>query len=143
MPRSLAGLTILVLDDNARVQIIWREILDAIGAATIAAADASAAQVLLTTHVIDLVVIDQHLADPQHPGSELARWMRASGDARLASIPIVACTSDETLAARATLVASGADAVLTKPVDVRAALLTLGVLARRRRRSAKPVIKSA
>lgn len=125
MPRLLTGPTILVLDDNERAQAIWHGVLSAIGVAHVGAADLRTAQDLLAMHDIDLVVIDEHPADPQSPGSDLALWIRESNDAAITGMPVIACTSDQTPAVRARLLAASVSNVLAKPIDAQAVLLSL------------------
>lgn len=132
MPSSLAGLTVLVLDDNERAQAIWHRLLSAASAHHVGAGDVCTAQDLIALHPVDLVVIDEHLADPRMPGSAFALWMKSSGQPEIAAIPILACTSDRSVATDARLKAAGAGYVMAKPIDASEALLRLGELARQR-----------
>lgn len=129
--RSIEGLTVLVLDDHDRIQVIWGVLLAAAGVASIAARDIDSAKSLVGKHHVDVVVIDEHLANPQEPGSDFAIWLREETDPSLSAIPILACTSDQSPAARERLLAAGASFVIYKPIDARQALLLIEGLAQR------------
>ena len=60
------------------------------------------------------MLLDLHL--PDLPGEEVLRRLRA--DARTAGIPVVVVSADATPASLERLRAAGADAYLTKPLDV-------------------------
>ena len=131
MSGSAEGLTVLVLDDHDRIQVIWSVLLVAAGLTYIGARDLDSAKSLIGKHHVDVVVIDEHLANPQEPGSDLAIWLREEADPSLSAIPILACTSDQSPAARERLLAAGASFVIYKPIDARQALLLIEGLARR------------
>ncbi len=78
-----------------------------------------------------MVVIDEHLADAQEPGSCFAIWLREQADPLLSGMPILACTSDQSPAARERLLAAGASFVIYKPIDARQALLLIEGFAQR------------
>ena len=143
MPSSLAGLTVLVLDDNERAQAIWHRLLSAASAHHVGAGDVSTAQDLISLHPVDLVVIDEHLADPRMPGSAFALWMKSSGQPEISAIPILACTSDRSAATDARLKAAGAgyDGVSLAAAAALALLLALSALSTARfsrREGARP-----
>ena len=125
------GLTVLVLDDHDRIQVIWSVLLAAAGLEYIGARDLRSAQTLIGKHHVDVVVIDEHLANPQEPGSDFAIWLREHTDPSLSGMPILACTSDQSPAARERLLAAGASFVIYKPIDARQALLRVEGLAQR------------
>ncbi len=76
---------------------------------------------LAREHQPDLVLLDLHLPDMH--GSEVLRRLRA--DPRTARIPVVVISADATHTAVQELVAAGADAYLTKPLDLDEFLRTL------------------
>ncbi len=125
------GLTVLVLDDHDRIQVIWSVLLAAAGLEYIGARDLRSAQTLIGKHHVDVVVIDEHLANAQEPGSDFAIWLREKTDPSLSGMPILACTSDQSPAARERLLAAGASFVIYKPIDARQALLLIEGLAQR------------
>jgi CheY-like chemotaxis protein len=76
---------------------------------------------LAREHLPDLVLLDLHL--PDIPGDEVLRRLRA--DPRTAAIPIIVVSADATPASVVRLQAAGADAYLTKPLDVDEFLVTV------------------
>jgi CheY-like chemotaxis protein len=77
---------------------------------------------LAREHLPDLILLDLHL--PDIPGEEVLRRLRA--DPRTAPIPVVVITADATPSMVARLRSAGADAYLTKPLEVDEFLETLG-----------------
>ncbi len=65
-------------------------------------------------HAPDLILLDLHL--PDIPGAEVLRRIRA--DERTAAIPVVVISADATRDSLEKLRAAGADAYLTKPLDI-------------------------
>jgi CheY-like chemotaxis protein/two-component sensor histidine kinase len=86
---------------------------------------------LAREHRPDLVLLDLHL--PDVPGEEVLRRLRA--DARTADIPVLVISADATRESPARLLAAGADAYLTKPLDLDEFLTTLTRQLRRGRTS--------
>jgi CheY-like chemotaxis protein len=76
---------------------------------------------LAREHRPDLVLLDLHLPDMH--GSEVLRRLRA--DERTSSVPVVVISADATPTAVEELLALGADAYLTKPLDLDEFLRTL------------------
>jgi CheY-like chemotaxis protein len=76
---------------------------------------------LAREHLPDLVLLDLHL--PDIPGLEVLRRLRA--DPRTAAIPVVVVSADATAGSLDRLCAAGADAYLTKPLDVDEFLVTV------------------
>jgi CheY-like chemotaxis protein len=76
---------------------------------------------LAREHRPDLILLDLHL--PDVPGEEVFRQLRA--DDRTAAIPVVVISADATRSTSERLLAAGAAAVLTKPLDVQEFLDTL------------------
>jgi CheY-like chemotaxis protein len=69
---------------------------------------------LAREHRPDLIMLDLHLPDIM--GEEVLRRLRA--DPRTASIPVVVITADATRSTVERLRRAGADAYLTKPLDI-------------------------
>jgi CheY-like chemotaxis protein len=65
-------------------------------------------------HDPDLILLDLHL--PDMPGEEVLRRLRA--DVRTRHTPIVVITADATIGRSTRLLASGATAYMTKPLDI-------------------------
>ena len=76
---------------------------------------------LAQRHAPDLILLDLHL--PDLPGREVLRLLRA--DPRTRRTPVVVITADATPGTAEALLAEGATAFLTKPLDVRAFLSTV------------------
>ena len=76
---------------------------------------------LAREHRPDLVLLDLHLPDMH--GSEVLRRLRS--DDRTAAVPVVVISADATATAVEELLAAGADAYLTKPLDLDEFLRTL------------------
>jgi CheY-like chemotaxis protein len=72
-PRSLAGLTILVVDDHRDTVDMFREYLIGFGASVIGAGNAKAALAVTETHVLDAVLVDLRM-----PGERLVVAARAA-----------------------------------------------------------------
>ncbi len=133
MDGSTEGLTVLVLvlDDHDRIQVIWSVLLAAAGVEYIGARDLGSAKTLIGRCHVDVVVIDEHLANAHEPGSDFAIWLQAQTDPSLSGMPILACTSDQSPASRERLLAAGASFVINKPIDARQALPLIEGLAQR------------
>jgi PAS domain S-box-containing protein len=84
---------------------------------------------LAAEHAPDLVLLDLHL--PDMPGREVLRRLRA--DPRTAHLPVVVISADATPRTIDELRAAGAEAFLTKPLDVRAFVATVERLLAARR----------
>jgi CheY-like chemotaxis protein len=101
--------SILVVDDDPNVRLVFRLILESDGYAVREARDGIAALILIKDHVPDLVITD--LMMPRMGGRELIERMRA--DARSAHVPILAVTGNPAMKEQI----SGADWMLDKPID--------------------------
>ncbi len=76
---------------------------------------------LAVEHAPDVVLLDLHLPDMH--GADVLRRLRA--DPRTAGTPVVVISADATPRTVDALAADGADAFLTKPLDVRAFVQTV------------------
>jgi CheY-like chemotaxis protein len=108
---------ILVVDDEPDLRYILRRILERAGHEVADAGHGAAALQAVRRSPPDLVVTDMMM--PVMGGAELIRRLRA--DPATAQIPILASTSN-------TLLAGGADAVLTKPWKSQQLLATVNAL---------------
>ncbi len=70
-----------------------------------------------------LLLLDRHL--PDLPGDEILTRLRQDPDERLRRLPVVVMSADATAASVERLLALGADAYLTKPLDLPTLLATL------------------
>ena len=106
--------SILVVDDDPSVRLVFRLILESGGYAVSEARDGIAALILIKDRLPDLVITDMVM--PRLDGRELIERLRADG--RSARIPVLAVTGNAGMKEQM----SGADWMLDKPVD-RAILL--------------------
>jgi CheY-like chemotaxis protein len=109
----LAGVRILVVDDNPINLAVARAILEAVGAAITTAVDGADALELLRSAVFDVVLMDLQM--PRMDGGEALAHIRA-GRAGPATIPVIALTADVIGEAADALPGLGFDAVQAKPV---------------------------
>ena len=116
----LAGLRILLVEDNPTNQLIASRILTQLGAQVMTADDGLAGVEAARTSGFDLVLMDVQM--PGMDGLEATRRIRAlSGPA--ANTPIIALTANVMAHQRLTYQAAGMDGVAAKPI-VPAALIT-------------------
>ncbi|HEY0021385.1 MAG TPA: PAS domain S-box protein [Longimicrobium sp.] len=107
--------TLLYVEDNlANLSLVETILLSRPGWRVLPALQGGIGVELAREHRPDLVLLDLHLPDIQ--GDEVLRRLRA--DARTAGIPVVVVSADATRASNDRLRALGADAYLSKPIDV-------------------------
>jgi PAS domain S-box-containing protein len=117
-----AAVTLLYVEDNLANLTLVESILESRpGWRTIPALQGRLGAELAREHEPDLVLLDLHLPDVQ--GDEVLRRLRA--DVRTAHIPVVMVSADATPRTIERLRAQGADAYLTKPLDVDEFLATI------------------
>ena len=110
----MAGDRVLVVEDNEKNMKLFRDVLQATGYRTIEAATGEDAIELARAHEPELVLMDVQL--PGIDGVEALAQLR--GDARTASIPVVALTAQAMRGDRERFLAAGFDGYLSKPIDV-------------------------
>lgn len=108
--RAVAGLRVLVVDDNAINRAVVERLLRRLGCAVTAVDDGEAGVAAAGVGRYDLVLMDVQM--PGVDGLEAARRLRATGD----RTPIVALTASTAESDRARCLAVGMDAVLHKPL---------------------------
>jgi PAS domain S-box-containing protein len=117
-----APVTLLYVEDNlANLSLVETILASRPGWRTIPALQGRLGAELAREHEPDLVLLDLHLPDVR--GDEVLRRLRA--DARTANIPVVMISADATPRTIERLRAQGADAYLTKPLDVDEFLSTI------------------
>jgi PAS domain S-box-containing protein len=113
--RIRSPVTLLYVEDNlANLSLVETILSERPGWKTIPALQGRMGTELAREHAPDLVLLDLHLPDVQ--GDEVLRRLR--GDQRTAGIPVVMISADATPRTIDRLIAEGADAYLTKPLDV-------------------------
>ncbi|MEJ2818084.1 ATP-binding protein [Caulobacter sp. CCG-8] len=111
---GIAGLRLLVADDNHINQLVARTILEAAGARVEVADNGRQALQRLGEHAYDAVLMDVHM--PDMDGLEALRRVRA-GAAGAGDIPVIALTADVMHGDEGDLLACGFDAVQAKPIQ--------------------------
>ena len=112
---SISG-TILYIEDNAsNVRLVERLLRQRRPAITLLhASDGTVGVEMALSRKPDLILLDLHL--PDTPGDEVLR--RLWEDTRTRGIPVAVLSADATLSQSRRLIATGAKAYLTKPLDV-------------------------
>ncbi len=124
-PRVLAGLNVLIIDDNATLRDVLERAVRSLGAASVRATDSIAAAVELaeertpaelrsagqSSFPCDIILYDWNL--PGTTGLQVARRIRASG---FSTARLVALTTPGTLADVRSLEAAGVFGTLVKPL---------------------------
>jgi signal transduction histidine kinase/CheY-like chemotaxis protein len=120
---GVAGLNILVAEDNVLNQAVARAILEAVGCRLEVANDGAEALEMLGRGDFDLVLMDINM--PRMGGIEALSRIRAgeAGDARL---PVIALTADAMPGEDEKLLALGFDDVQPKPIQPMALITAIG-----------------
>ena len=127
MPGPLAGLHVLVVDDNRDARVIYKAVLTHCGAYVTAVGSAAAAARALKHMRPDVVITD--LSMPGHDGLWLARWIRQRELKTGIRIPTVAITARDDLYERDSMADAGLDDWLVKPVSHRDLIRAISTLA--------------
>jgi len=123
---DLAGVRVLVVDDNAINQVVARAILEAAGVLVATVGDGGAALDRLRGEHFDVVLMDVHM--PIMDGVEAVRRIRA-GEGGRADMPVVALTADAMVGDAERLLAQGFDDAHPKPIRPAGLLATVAQLA--------------
>ncbi len=126
-PDALAGLRVLVADDDTDAREMLDTVLRAAGAEPVLADGAAAAWSALSARPPDVALFD--IAMPGEDGYALIRRVRALPDERGGRLPAVAVTAHARAEDRDAARAAGFDAHLSKPIDPAALVATLRGLA--------------
>ncbi|ATQ43908.1 hybrid sensor histidine kinase/response regulator [Caulobacter mirabilis] len=114
--RSIAGLRVLVVDDNAVNRLVVETLLNALDCETRAESDGLAALQALEAEEFDAVLMDIHM--PGMGGTEALQAIRAGAGGPARDIPVIALTADILEGAAEKLLRAGFDAVQPKPVAI-------------------------
>ncbi len=137
-PASLAGLRVLVADDNVFNQELFEALMAGRGLEITCAADGRQAVELARATSFDLVLMDVQM--PVMDGLEATRALRDLGLARL---PIVALTANVVRPQIALCLAAGMNDHLSKPYTAEVALAMIAKWTVERDRQAAPVAARA
>ena len=110
----MAGLRVLVVEDNEKNMKLFRDVLLAAGYRTLEATTGAQAVELAAQHSPDLVLMDIQL--PDFDGVEALGRLRASDST--ASLTVLALTAQAMEGDRDRFLAAGFDGYLSKPVNV-------------------------
>ena len=114
----------LYIEDNASNRVLIERLLAPHPQITLAtAACAADGLALLRRHPPDLLLLDLHLPDAS--GETVLADLRGSSDPALRRLPVVVMSADATATSTERVLNAGADAYLTKPLDLSALLATL------------------
>jgi CheY-like chemotaxis protein len=127
---SLAGLRILVVDDEADTREMVASTLEAHGAEVVPVGDAEEALSWLASNPADLLVSD--VAMPRMDGCALIREIRRTGPGSARNIPAVALTAYARPEDRRSAMEAGFHDYLTKPVEPEVLVARVAALARPR-----------
>ena len=126
--RPLAGLHVLVVDDNEDTRDVLQAVLEADGAVVSTALSSDAALKALDVERPDVMLID--IGMPIMNGFDLVRLIRRRPADSGGRVPAVALTGYISAEDRASAVEAGFQAYLTKPVDERALVDAVRLLGR-------------
>lgn len=116
-PGIVAGLRILVAEDNLTNQQVVRKLLERMGCLVTIAEDGAAVLAVAEAEDFDAILMDCQM--PVMDGLEATRKLRADGG-RNARTPIIALTANGFETDRVSCLAAGMNDFLAKPVDKRA-----------------------
>ena len=128
-PQALAGLKILLVDDSDDNRHFVGRLLVKRGASLAEATNGAEALSRKTAGDFDLIIMDVQM--PLMDGNEATRQLRASGD----TTPIIALTAHAMAEERDRCLAAGANAHVTKPVQIDLLVNTIVKLTEARRKA--------
>jgi two-component system sensor histidine kinase RpfC len=119
------GLSILIVEDNPTNRMVLQKILERAGHQCTLAQDGEEGLDIITTQKFDAMVIDMNM--PKVSGLEVVRFCRMMGGV-LAKTPIIIFSASVTQEARDESFAAGADAYISKPIEISQFLDTINRL---------------
>jgi PAS domain S-box-containing protein len=119
--RRLAGLRLLLAEDNAINQQVAREILEGEGAEVVIASHGGEAVARVRESRYDAVLMDVQM--PEMDGYQATHVLREQG---YADLPIIAMTANALASDRDECLRQGMNDHVAKPIDVEALIATLG-----------------
>ena len=113
---SLAGLRILLTEDNEINQEIATALLEDLGITVLVAGNGLEALTILGTHDVDGVLMDIQM--PVMDGLTAAKLIREQGREAMRTVPIIAMTAHAMQEDRDKSLAAGMNDHITKPIDI-------------------------
>lgn len=110
---ELAGLRVLLAEDNPTNQMVATQMLETLGVEVTVAADGVEALEIFEAGIFDLLLVDIEM--PRLSGLDVIRRIRARGDAR-GAVPLLALTAYALSEHREQIAEAGADGLVSKPI---------------------------
>lgn len=110
---TLAGVSVLLAEDNPTNQLVAVQMLESLGAAVTLASDGAEALGILGDQSFDVALIDIEM--PRISGIDLIRRLRATPGAA-GEMPLIALTAYVMREQRAAIEDAGADGIIAKPI---------------------------
>ena len=129
------GLSILIVEDNPTNRKVLQKILERAGHQCTLAQDGEEGLDIIATQQFDAMVVDMNM--PKVSGLEVVRFCRMMGGA-VAKTPVIIFSASVTQEARDESFAAGADAYISKPIEVSQFLSTLNRLVQANRPALAP-----
>lgn len=107
--------TVLIVEDNPKNVLLFRDILHANGYSTVEAVDGKQGVEMAVSMNPDLILMDIML--PVLNGFEVVRILKS--DLKTKAIPVIALTSFAMTGDKENALKAGFDGYITKPIDVR------------------------
>jgi CheY-like chemotaxis protein len=124
---SLAGVQVLVVDDDASVRAMLTTLLEAYGATVTGAGSAAEALRVLPVERPDVLLTD--LTMPEQDGFALIRQVRALSPEQGGQTPAALVTGQAAALDRANVLRAGFQYCLPKPVNARELVASVAILA--------------
>lgn len=110
---TLAGLRVLLAEDNPTNQLVATQMLESLGASVSLAEDGAEALEIIGRETFDVMLVDIEM--PRVSGIDVIRNLRAA-EGPVAAMPMIALTAYVMREHRAAIDAAGADGVIAKPI---------------------------
>lgn len=121
MPMRLSEISVLIVDDNANMQNIIRELLFGLGIKQVfRAGDGAEALDVLSQKPVDVVICELEMAPID--GLEFLGFLRRSSDSPAAKVPVVILTGETRRTRIEAARDAGANEFIVKPVSARTLL---------------------
>ncbi len=120
---ALMGVRALIVEDETTSGAVMVQMLDAVGATSTLALNASSAFSMLASQAFDVVLMDLQM--PGMSGTEATRAIRTSADPSVRHIPVIGVSGNLTRGEPGLAIASGMTDFLSKPVNLDTLVATI------------------